>query len=196
MILPNVDPHKLDRQRLSTSRLLDFVSEKELTLQCGFGLEDWPLVAVKELHRQRPGRLRGAGHRPGRSPSRSHESTRSPSPITATGIPPDVVDRLLDFSIRVSSREAYVAPDRGAQGNALKTIVAMPFVLDGEEGRVDIVGGGVQNEISFAVDRIAAAPGREVSRFEKIGSLVRIHWPAITSFGVDGPVPFLQDEPG
>ena len=42
-----------------------------------------------------------------------------------------------------------MAPDRGAQGNALKTIVAMPFVLDGEEGRVDIVGGGVLNEIAF-----------------------------------------------
>ena len=46
------------------------------------------------------------------------------------GLPPKVVEDILDFSVRVSSREAYVAPDRGAQGNALKTLVAMPFVLD------------------------------------------------------------------
>ena len=39
----------LKRTAFSTSRLLDFVSEKELTLQCGYGSRDWPLVAVKEL---------------------------------------------------------------------------------------------------------------------------------------------------
>ena len=43
--------------------------------------------------------------------------------------------RLLDYTVRVSSREAYVSPTRGAQGNALKTIVAMPFVLDEEMGK-------------------------------------------------------------
>ena len=37
---------------------------------------------------------------------------------------------------RVSSREADIAPDRGAQGNALKTLLAMPFALDGNAGRV------------------------------------------------------------
>ena len=59
-----------------------------------------------------------------------------------------------------------MAPDRGAQGNALKTIVAMPFVLDGEEGRVDIVGGGVQNEIALSVDRIRQRPAAAVQASE------------------------------
>ena len=45
------------------------------------------------------------------------------------GIPPETVKAMLDFSVRVSSREAYVSPTRGAQGNALKTLVAMPYVL-------------------------------------------------------------------
>ena len=39
-------PAVLKRSTFSTSRLLDFVSEKELTLQCGYGPEDWPLVAI------------------------------------------------------------------------------------------------------------------------------------------------------
>jgi DNA topoisomerase VI subunit B len=41
------------------------------------------------------------------------------------GIPAKTIDGVLDYSIRVSSREAYVSPTRGAQGNALKTILPM-----------------------------------------------------------------------
>ncbi len=43
---------------------------------------------------------------------------------------------VLDFTVRVTNREMYVAPDRGAQGGALKTLVAMPYVLEGRIGRV------------------------------------------------------------
>jgi hypothetical protein len=39
---------------------------------------------------------------------------------------------------RMGSREADIAPDRGAQGNALKTLLAMPFALDGNADRVVI----------------------------------------------------------
>ena len=46
------------------------------------------------------------------------------------GLPAKTIKHVLDFSVRVSSREAYVSPTRGAQGNALKTMVAMPFVVD------------------------------------------------------------------
>src|SRR4029453_10816768 len=70
------------------------------------------------------------------------------------GIPADVVADVLDFGVRVSSREAYVSPTRGAQGNALKTIVAMPFVLDGRHGLVEIEARSVRHEIDFGVDRI------------------------------------------
>ena len=170
----------LKRTAFSTSRLLDFVSEKELTLQCGYGSRDWPLVAVKELLDNALDACEEQGIAP------EITVTVDESSITVadngTGIPPGVVDRLLDFSIRVSSREAYVAPDRGAQGNALKTIVAMPFVLDGGEGRVDIAGEGVLNEITFCVDRIAQRPAADISRSEKEGSFVRVHWPARASY--------------
>jgi DNA topoisomerase VI subunit B len=57
-----------------------------------------------------------------------------------SGIPPDVVARLLDFRTKTSSREAYVAPTRGQQGNALQTILAMPFALDGTYWRSFWVG--------------------------------------------------------
>src|SRR5690348_2494885 len=39
------------------------------------------------------------------------------------GIPAEVLDAVTDFSVRVSDKAAYRSPTRGAQGNALKTIL-------------------------------------------------------------------------
>jgi DNA topoisomerase VI subunit B len=87
----------------------------------------------------------------------------------------------LDFSHRISSREAYISPTRGAQGNALKTIVAMPFVLDGEQGRVEIAARGVRHKICLRVDRIRQEPvidhRKAKDQFVKIGTFVRVHSP-------------------
>ena len=71
--------------------------------------------------------------RPASRPRSACRSSRGAITVidNGPGMPPETVADILDFSSRVSSREAYVAPDRGAQGNALKTILAMPFVLDG-----------------------------------------------------------------
>jgi len=46
------------------------------------------------------------------------------------GLPSELISRILNYSTRSSSREAYCSPTRGAQGNALKTIVAMPFTIE------------------------------------------------------------------
>lgn len=59
------------------------------------------------------------------------------------GIAPETVANILDYTSRTSSREAYVSPTRGAQGNALKTLLAMPFALDGERGETMIESRGV-----------------------------------------------------
>ena len=40
---------RLNRQVLTTSRLLEFCSQKELVLQTGHAPEQWPFVALKEL---------------------------------------------------------------------------------------------------------------------------------------------------
>ncbi|UCC29072.1 MAG: hypothetical protein JSU86_12805 [Phycisphaerales bacterium] len=96
-------------------------------------------------------------------------------------IPSETIDGVLDFSVRVSNREAYVAPDRGAQGKALMTIVAMPLVLDGEEGRVEITAGGERHPITLRVDRIRQEPvvdhDRRATSNVKTGTTVTIHWP-------------------
>ena len=150
----------LSRTAFSTSRVLDFLSARELTFQCGYSQEDWPLVIVKELVDNALDACEEQGIAP--EITVTGDSTGHHGRRQRRRHPAAVVDRLLDFSIRVSSREAYVAPDRGAQGNALKTVVAMPFVLSsGKSGRVDIAGGGVlRRDRSSTCDRIRQQPQR------------------------------------
>jgi DNA topoisomerase VI subunit B len=125
----------LQRSTLRTSRSLDFASEKELVAQTGHKREEWPLVILKELTDNALDACEEAGIAP------MIRVAVNTAWITVAdngpGLPEETIKGVLDFAVRVSSREAYVSPTRGAQGNALKTIVAMPFVLDGEHGRVD-----------------------------------------------------------
>jgi hypothetical protein len=54
----------------------------------------------------------------------------------------ETVANITDYHSRTSSREAYVSPTRGAQGNALKTILAMPAALNDGDGTVTIESRG------------------------------------------------------
>jgi DNA topoisomerase VI subunit B len=74
------------------------------------------------------------------------------------GIAPTTVADFIDYTVRVSSREAYANPTRGAQGNALKTILAMPFVLDGNRGFTSIESRGVCHSIWFKVNQLRQEP--------------------------------------
>ena len=63
------------------------------------------------------------------------------------GLPETTLKGALDFTVRVSNREPYVAPDRGAQGNALKTLLPMPHVLDPDKGLFIVEANGKQHVI-------------------------------------------------
>ena len=147
---------QLARTTFSTSRLLDFASVKELTAQTGHEDGEWPLVIVKELLDNALDACEEAGIAPVITIEVNDGGilVRDNGP----GIPASTIESVLDFAIRVSSREAYVSPTRGAQGNALKTIVAMPFVLDGERGQVEIAARGERHLIAFKVDRVRQVP--------------------------------------
>jgi DNA topoisomerase VI subunit B len=142
----------LERVSFKTSRLLDFCSEKELVAQTGHQKADWPLVVLKELVDNSLDTCEESGIAPEIS------VTVNPQGITVAdngpGLPQETIRNILDYTVKVSSREAYMAPDRGAQGNALKTIVAMPYVLDGDQGQVVISAHGVDSVITFRVDHI------------------------------------------
>ena len=103
-------------------------------------VDDWPLVVLKEVMDNALDACEEAEIAPVIS------IAVTPGLITIRdnggGMETDTIKSILDYSIRVSSREAYVSPTRGAQGNALKTILAMGYVLDREREDAD----GINNE--------------------------------------------------
>jgi DNA topoisomerase VI subunit B len=158
---------------------MDFCSEKELTAQTGHHKHDWPLVFVKELMDN----ALDASEEAGVAPEVTVRVDRRGITVAdnGPGIPPETVAGVLDFGSRISSREAYVSPTRGAQGNALKTILAMPFVLHGHAGRVVVVARGVRHEITVRVDRIRQVPvighQQKDSDTGNDGTAVTVEWP-------------------
>jgi DNA topoisomerase VI subunit B len=139
---------------------MEFCTRRELVNQTGHDIFDWPLVVLKEL----VDNALDACEEAGVAPMVDIEVRGNNIIITdnGPGIPATTV-RILDYGVRVSSREAYVAPTRGAQGNALKTILPMAYVLDerrGEEasGKTVIEARGIAHHIAFSVDHIRAEP--------------------------------------
>ena len=113
---------KIARETFITSRDLDFVGKKELTAQIGHAKHEWPLVIVKELIDNALNACEETDQAPEIAVRiGAHGITVMDN---GPGLPADTIEGVLDFKVRASSREAYVGPARGAQGNALKTIVA------------------------------------------------------------------------
>jgi DNA topoisomerase VI subunit B len=168
----------LNRATFRTSRTLDFLTRKDLIAQTGHQPEEWPIVLLKELLDNSLDACEEAGLSP------EVRVAVGPGLVTVAdngpGIPPETVAGVLDFCVRVSSREAYVSPCRGAQGNALKTVVAMPFVLSGTEGRVTVTAREVRHEITLRLDRLRQEPVTEHRKNEEAGTrgtVWQVSWP-------------------
>jgi DNA topoisomerase VI subunit B len=185
---------QLRRQVFRTSRLLEFCSRKELVNQTGHPVEQWPLVILKELVDNAIDACEEAQTPPiiSVSVNRGEITVADNGP----GLNPDTIAGILDYTVRTSSREAYVSPTRGAQGNALKTIVAMPFALDGTGGRVTIEARSVAHRIEFSVDQIRQEPKishvKEASTV-RIGTRITVQWPDLACSNLAAAEPrFLQ----
>jgi DNA topoisomerase VI subunit B len=169
---------RLSRETFRTSRLLDFCSRKELIAQTGHEPAEWPLVILKELVDNALDACEEAGVAPEITITVGQGFIQVGD--NGPGLPASTIDGVLDFSVRVSSREAYVAPDRGAQGNALKTLVAMPYVLDGQRGRLEIVAQGVRHDIAIGLDHIRQEPTVQHDKAPapdvKVGTVVTMTW--------------------
>ena len=168
----------LERVTFGTSRLLDFCSEKEMVAQTGHQKADWPLVVLKELMDNALDACEEGGIAPEISVTVNSQGITVAD--NGPGLPQETIKNILDYTVKVSSKEAYMAPDRGAQGNALKTILAMPFVLDGIEGKVIINSKGLDSIITFQVDRIRQEPVIDVETQESLvknGTSVTVCWP-------------------
>jgi hypothetical protein len=157
-------PPKLTRVAFRVSRLMEFCTLRELQNQTGHSAYDWLLVILKELIDNALDACEEAEVAPIIVITVKRRTIIIED--NADGIAADTIAAILDYSIRVSSREAYVSPTRGAQGNALKTILAMGYVLDreGPDHNADAVGmtviesRGLAHRIEFCVDHVNNQP--------------------------------------
>lgn len=174
----------LERQVFTLSRALEFFSERELTTQIGYDRQWWPIALVKELIDNGLDACENAGAAPELS------ITVQPDAVAVQdngpGLPLATLERSLDYQVRVSDKIGYVAPTRGQQGNALKTIWAAPYVIDGEAGQIDVTTGGTIYHVEVALDRIAQQPALSLRTSPdghvKNGTAITMHWPQIASY--------------
>lgn len=109
---PVAVPKTLQRTTFTTSRALEFFSEKELAMQMGFDAAHWPIALLKELLDNALDACETAGVAPVVT---VQEDTQS---LTVTdngpGLPLETLSRSLDYRVRVSDKAHYVSPSRGA----------------------------------------------------------------------------------
>src|ERR1700746_3386580 len=94
----------LARATFKTSRLLDFCSEKELVAQTGHAPAQWPLVVLKELVDNALDACEEADIAP--VITIAVDKTGITVTDNGPGLPAETVKGVLDFTVRVSSREA------------------------------------------------------------------------------------------
>jgi len=173
----------------TVSRLMEFCTIRELQNQTGHSAYDWALVVLKELMDNALDACEEAEVAPVISIAVKDGSITIRD--NGGGIETATIESILDYTIRVSSREAYISPTRGAQGNALKTILAMAFVLNREVNNQDnqeneaaavtiIETRGLKHRIEFSVNHINYEPkiAHDVSPSSiKVGTKVTVEWP-------------------
>jgi DNA topoisomerase VI subunit B len=155
---------KLTRVAFRVSRLMEFCTLRELQNQTGHPFYDWPCVVLKELMDNALDACEEAEVAP--VISITVERGLITIQDNGDGIKPATIKSILDYTVRVSSREAYVSPTRGAQGNALKTILAMGYVLACKYEKTDadaagmtiIETRGIKHRIEFRVDHVNNEP--------------------------------------
>ena len=177
-LLPNgKSPAVLKRTTFRTSRAMDFFSKRELVTQTGYAVEHWPLVIVSEL----VDNALDASEEADIAPEITVSADAAGITITdnGPGLPESTIEGILDFQVRTSNREMYVAPDRGAQGNAGKCLAAMPRVIDPEHGRLVIKAKGVEHTIVCKADPVTQQPlvdHRTRPVTDEGGTFVRMEW--------------------
>ena len=144
----------------ATPRAAEFLELRALQAQTGQPAEAFGHVVVKELL---DNALDGA-ETAGRAPI-IEIGTRTDDEVTfvtvsdnGAGITPATVADLCDFNMLVSDKARYRGPARGAQGNALKTLLGIPYALDVAEP-VIIESTGIRHEL-----QVSSRPGRRCRR--------------------------------
>ena len=145
------------RTVFSTPRSGEFVELRALQAQTGQPAEMFGDVVLKELLDNALDGAETADRAPVIEISIRTDDYREITLVTMTdngaGITSDIVTRLCDFDQLVSDKARYRGPTRGAQGNAFKTVLGIPFAL-GVAEPVVIESAGVRHELRVTVDPV------------------------------------------
>ena len=136
------------------NRSLEFYSVSELQKQFGYPIDLWPLAAVAELIDNALDHCEAVGVAPVINVTITDKSITVAD--NGSGMPPDVVTKLTDPDVRVSSNVLSRGPSRGKQGNASKCLIALPCVTNG--GGVIIEAQEVRHVIRATVDEVEQRP--------------------------------------
>ena len=170
------------RETFELSRAMEFFSERELTAQIGYDRFMWPTAILRELLDNAADACESAGIPPDITVDLKLDCLIVQD--NGPGLPIPVIERSLDYAIRVSDKTGYVSPSRGQQGNALKTLYAAPFVATGT-GLIEVETQGQRREIRVELDRVLQRPQIELTATGdsdvKNGTRITLHWRKIAS---------------
>ncbi len=142
----------LQRTVFETSRAIEYVDKRELQAQTGRPFSEFAAVVLKELVDNALDAAETRGGEPKVAVSIDWgKSIRITVSDNGEGIPADTVRRTLDYTTRTSDKSKYRSPTRGAQGNALKTVLGIPTALGSDEPVV-IEACGVRHTIRVWID--------------------------------------------
>jgi hypothetical protein len=124
---------ELQRTIFETSRAAEYFEARELQAQTGQPTENFATVILKELVDNALDACEVAGVSPViEIEVIEGDDIQLTVSDNGTGLELETVQRILNFQTRTSDKTVYKAPTRGAQGNALKTILGIPYALGGD----------------------------------------------------------------
>src|ERR671910_823872 len=137
---------KLQRTTFEISRAAEYFDALQLSALVGVSQDEFASVCLKGLVDNSLDACETAGVPPvvGVKVEREDDLIRLSVSDNGPGIPAEVVRKVLDYNIRVSDKAAYRSPTRGAQGNALKTVIGIPYALGSREPLVVEAQGASQ----------------------------------------------------
>jgi hypothetical protein len=147
----------LERTMFEVSRASEYFDARQLSTLTGMPQDEFASVCLKELVDNALDACETLGVPPevGIEVEMDDEHIRLTVSDNGPGIPPEVVKKSLNYSIRVSDKAAYRSPTRGAQGNALKTIIGIPYALGSREPLI-VKAQGARHSIAPWVDPAGA----------------------------------------
>jgi DNA topoisomerase VI subunit B len=175
----------VERVVFSTPRAAEFLELRALQAQTGQPVDEFGSVVIKELLDNALDAAETAGNAPVITITTEVDGDVQRVTVSdnGTGITADTITRICDFNNTVSDKARYRGPARGAQGNALKTLLGIPYAL-GVEAPVVIISQGIRHELKVMVDAV----GDVIIAQEQINVDVIHIDPAGTSVSVPLPV--------